>query len=255
MVVGLLVDVGLVGVVGQQGHVADDHVGDHIPGLPEGQSVSIIEQYIDVPGVEQGLLDGFPQDIQAALVLLIEVRDSVPRIRYLPHVNLEVGGDLPEHIPGGLRLKVIGCVGLQIADAVVACDLNLPPAVLALGKYPAVELELAVRREPDDIALGEAQIPGFQYIEFQCARRTGAFRAPGNLRHGVGYLPHLSAGLVGNNQLCLHVSLTTWRAFLSIQPRGFPASSVMWTLAGRVASTIRDTNTLRPEAVPWGSSP
>ena len=43
--------------------------------------------------------------------------------------------------------------------------------------------------------------------------------------------------------------------FLSIQPRGFPASSVMWTLAGRVASTIRDTNTLRSEAVPWGSSP
>ena len=61
VVVGLLVDVGLVGVVGQQGHVADDHVGDHIPGLPEGQSVSIIEQYIDVPGVEQGLLDGFPR--------------------------------------------------------------------------------------------------------------------------------------------------------------------------------------------------
>ena len=129
----------------------------------------------------------------------------------------------------------------------------LPISMLRIS--PAVELELAVRREPDDIALGEAQIPGFQYIEFQCARRTGALRAPCNLRHGVGYLPHLSAGLVGNNQLCLHVSLTTWRAFLSIQPRGFPASSVMWTLAGRVASTIRDTNTLRPEAVPCGSSP
>ena len=106
-VVGLVVDVRLVGVVGQQGPLPHHAGGDHAPRLPEGEGAAVVEERVELPGGEEGLLQGSRDDVQTALLLHDEGGNGPPGVLQVPHSELEVLGDLPDDLPGGAAYKAV----------------------------------------------------------------------------------------------------------------------------------------------------
>ena len=139
-VVGLLVDIRFVRVVRQKGLFPNHHIGDHILRFPQRPPGSIVIKHIDTACVQQGLLQRPFDDIQARLILFDQGRDRIASVRQIPCGKLAIFCDLPDDVPGLLRIKGIGGIGLEIPQPVVAGHFDHTPSVFALGEHPAVKL-------------------------------------------------------------------------------------------------------------------
>ena len=205
-VVGLVVDVGFVGVARQQGLLPHHAGGHHAPRLPEGEGAAIVEERVERPRGEEGLLQGCGDDVQTALLLHDKGGDGPPGVLQVPHSELEVLGDFPDDLPGGAAHKAVARLGLQVAQLVIADHVYDRVPVPGLGEDPAQEDELPVHGEPDRVALHEGDAAGGDDGKFQRPRGAGAVGGVGHLCHLWGGVPGLAGALLQDDELVGHIS-------------------------------------------------
>ena len=118
--------------------------------------------------------------------------------------ELKILGNLLDDLPRRAADEAVAGAGLQVAELVVADDVNDGMTVPALGEHPAQEDELAVHGEPDRVPLHKGDAPGGVDGELQCPGRAGAVGGVGDLLNLGRRVPGLAGTLFQNNQFANH---------------------------------------------------
>ena len=184
LVVGFGIYVGFVGVAGRKAGIAHEQVQLRLLDVGDPKGPEVVPQDEHFPGVDQGIVQGFQDDVEKGLAVFDHGRDRVSGVFQFPAFQAEVRRDLGQDFVGPLAGEDIGfLVLLQIPGLVVCGDRDLVCFVLADLHHIAIENPGVVVFQGDDPAVVPDHGVVGDHGQFQGSGGTGPFRRP--LRAGA----------------------------------------------------------------------